>query len=374
MLETDSATILGYLTSWFNATYFGISIWQYILSFLILLGCFVLKKFIEVFVLRWVNSLIARTSFVYDKLIVKALEKPLTAFIIVGGIHLAILTLIANLEFSSEAVNFLKMTYSIALGVLVIWCFYRLVDVFTVFLEDLAHKKKSAAKQFIPLIKKSLRAFVLIIGLLTILSTLNVNISSLLTGLGIGGIAISLAAKDTLSNFFGSVALLADRPFNVGDWIIVGDKVDGDVESIGFRSTKVRTWPKTLMTIPNSVLANEIVDNWSRMPKRRVKQLLGVTYDTGPDKMEVVLEGMRKILREDEGVDQEFFLIQFTDFGESSLDILVYYFTKSTKWKEYLDVRERINMKFMRCVEECGSALAFPTTTVHLEGDLKGLS
>jgi len=163
---------------------------------------------------------------------------------------------------------------------------------------------------------------------------------------------------------------VADRPFKIGDWIQIGDKVDGDVEEIGLRSTKVRTWSKSLMTIPNKMLANEIIENWSKMPKRRVKQYIGVTYSTSPDTMDALVQDIRQLLKEDEGVNQDFILVNFTDFADSSLQILVYYFTKTTAWLEHMDIRQRINIKLMRAVEARGSSIAFPTRTVHFDGEI----
>ena len=184
----------------------------------------------------------------------------------------------------------------------------------------------------------------------------------------------ALAAQDAVGNFIGTLSIFTDRPFKVGDWIIVGDKVDGNVEQIGFRSTKVRTWPKTLMSIPNQVLATEIVDNWSRMPKRRVKMTVGVTYSTTADQMEELLRRIRQLLKDDEGVDSDFFLVRFTDFGSSSLDIFLYYFTRSIKWDQHLAVRERVNLNIMRTIREMGLSIAFPTRSIYVESMPPGLS
>ena len=203
-----------------------------------------------------------------------------------------------------------------------------------------------------------------------VIDNLGYSVGGILATLGLGGAAFAFAAKDTIANLYGSMALVLDRPFKTGDWIMVGNKVDGDVEEIGLRSTKVRTWPKTVISIPNHVMANEIINNWSRMPKRRVKQIVGVTYETKPDQIEGLVEDIRLLLREDEGVDQDFILVNFTDFAESSLNILVYYFTKSIAWLEHMDVRQRINCKIMRAVESRGLSIAFPTRTVHIEGDI----
>ena len=202
------------------------------------------------------------------------------------------------------------------------------------------------------------------------MQNLGYSVSSLLAGLGIGGLAVALAAQETLGNFFGSVSLVADRPFKVGDWIQVGDKVDGDVEAIGMRSTKVRTWSKSLMSIPNKVLANEMIENWSRMPKRRVKQYIGVTYSTPADTMHDLVEDIKLLLRDDEGVQQDFILVNFTDFGDSSLQILVYYFTTTTAWLKHMDIRQRINIKIMKAVEARGASMAFPTRSLHFEGEI----
>ena len=129
---------------------------------------------------------------------------------------------------------------------------------------------------------------------------------------------------------------------------------------------------KTLMSVPNGKLASETIKNWSRMPKRRIKMTLGLSYDTSAKQMKAALKEIEKLLEEDEGVDQEYKLVQFTDFGASSMDIFLYYFSTSTVWKEYLDTRERVNLKIMDKVEELGLEFAFPTQTLHLKGDSLG--
>ena len=220
-----------------------------------------------------------------------------------------------------------------------------------------------------PLIRQTLRIATLILGTLTILSAVGVDVYGIVAGLGVGGLAIALAAQDTFANFIGAFNILTDRPFKVGDWIQIGDKVDGDVEEIGFRSTKVRTFGNTQLTVPNSFIAKEIVNNWSRMKKRRIKMIVGVTYDTKPEQMRELLKRIEKVLQDDEGVNQDYMLVKFTDLGPSSLDIFLYYFSKSTGWKEYLELRERINLKIMEIVDEMGLEFAFPTQTIHIARD-----
>lgn len=346
----------------------GVSLWRYMVALLVLMLGFALKKFLEVVVIRWLLRLFSKTKARYDEMVVEALGKPLSAFVIVGCVYIATVVIAADLDLNEVSRQLIRKTYFVAIGITMVWALYRLVDVFATYLDDAVSSDDDSVKgQFVPVIKQSLRIFTVIIGLLTILASLDVDIKALLGGLGIGGVAIALAAQDAVGNFIGTLSIFTDRPFKVGDWIIVGDKVDGNVEQIGFRSTKVRTWPKTLMSIPNKVLATEIIDNWSRMPKRRVKMTVGVTYSTTPGEMETLLGRIEKMLTEDSGVNQDFMLVRFTDFGPSSLDIFLYYFTNSVKWGEHLAVRQRINLKVMRIIREMGLSIAFPTRSIHVE-------
>jgi len=358
-----------------QADFMGVALWRCILALLALILGFALKKLLEVVVIRRLVHLFSKTSFKYDEMVVTALGKPLSAFVMVGCVYVSTLLIAGDLHLTEPVRTLIHKSYLVAVGLIMVWGAYRMVDVFAQYLDDVAAKDDESVKgQFVPVIKQSLRIFTLIIGGLTVLSSLDVDIKALLGGLGIGGVAIALAAQDAVGNFIGTLSIFTDRPFKVGDWIIVGDKVDGNVEQIGFRSTKVRTWPKTLMSIPNKVLATEIIDNWSRMPKRRVKMTVGVTYATTADQMELLLERIRRLLREDEGVEPSFFLVRFTDFGASSLDIFLYYFTRSVKWDEHLAVRERVNLKIMRVIREMGLSIAFPTRSIHLESVPPGLA
>jgi MscS family membrane protein len=162
--------------------------------------------------------------------------------------------------------------------------------------------------------------------------------------------------------------IIFDRPFQVGDWVKAGD-LEGIVEEVGFRSTKVRTFAKTLISVPNNIIANMALDNFSRMPKRRIHLTVGVTYDTTPALMREAVAQIRTLLRSHPAIDQEFFLVNFTDFGASSLNIMVYCFTRTTVWGEYLDAREDVCLKIMDILEELGLEIAFPSTTVYLRQD-----
>ena len=335
-------------------------------SFVIILLPYVAHKIVGYLFENWLHRIAAKTSWEFDDKMVPAMRAPVGWMIFVIGLFIALTILNLSPDWDRAIVLGVKA----ATMTIVFWGILKAVDVLAETMMGVAKKREMAIYGFIPLLQKAARTFLLVVAIILVVQNLGYSVSSLLAGLGIGGLAVALAAQETLGNFFGSVSLVADRPFKVGDWIQVGDKVDGDVEAIGMRSTKVRTWSKSLMSIPNKVLANEMIENWSRMPKRRVKQYIGVTYDTPADTMHDLVKDIKQLLRDDEGVQQDFILVNFTDFGDSSLQILVYYFTTTTAWLEHMDIRQRINIKIMKAVEARGASMAFPTRSLHFEGEI----
>jgi MscS family membrane protein len=191
-------------------------------------------------------------------------------------------------------------------------------------------------------------------------------VGSLLAGLGIGGVAIALASKDTVANLFGSLVIFLDKPFQIGDWIEMGS-IEGTVEEVGLRTTRVRTFANSLITIPNAKFTTEAVNNWSRMKKRRIKMTVGLTYDATPDKVEEAVLRIREIIAADEKIRNDFYLVNFDNLGPSSLDLFVYCFTETTNWAEFLQAKQEFLLKIMRAVEELGLEFAFPTQTLHVE-------
>ncbi|MDQ6962375.1 MAG: mechanosensitive ion channel family protein [Mariprofundaceae bacterium] len=231
----------------------------------------------------------------------------------------------------------------------------------------------SLNRQLVPFMARILKIILLVSSILMVVQNMGYSISALIASLGIGGIAVAMAAKDTISNFFGSVMLLLDRPFQIGNWIKTSE-FEGVVEDIGFRSTRIRTFAKTLINVPNSLLANMVVDNIDAMPKRRVKMRIGVTYATSPAKVQLAVDGVKAILVQHSGVDQEFILVNFDEFEGSSLSIFIYYFSSSSDWADYLQVRQEVNLKIMLLLESLGIEFAFPSQSVYLEGEARDLA
>ena len=221
--------------------------------------------------------------------------------------------------------------------------------------------------QLVPIFRKAAIAFLVITGVVMIVQNLGYSVSSLLAGFGLGGAALAFASKDTVANFFGSIVIFVDRPFQIGDWVEVGS-VEGTVETVGIRVTRIRTFANALLTIPNATFTTSPINNWSRMKKRRIKMTVGLTYDTTPDKMRQAVEAIRRIIKNDDRLHQDFYLVNFYDFGPSSLDIFCYLFTRTTNWAEHMQIREEFMLRVMEAMQGLGLDFAFPTTTVHLAG------
>ena len=233
-------------------------------------------------------------------------------------------------------------------------------------LEENMAKKYVAAKNLLTLGNQITKYTIYTISFLVILDTLGANITAVVASLGIGGAALAFASKDTIANFFGSVSLIVDRPFIVGDWITAAG-VEGVVEFIGFRSTRIRTFPRTVVSIPNSVLANATVENWSKRNKRRYSATLGMTYSATPEQMEAIVEDIKTILRNNSRVDQSDIRVSFSGFGDSSLDISVLYYLFDISPIPFAEDVQKINLDIMRAVQKRGLSFAFPSRSIYVE-------
>ncbi len=349
--------------------FLGIEYWQYIAAFVCILLGLAARKVSDFVFEHYLLPAARKTRFKFDHLILEAIYKPLGVALLLVGIFGAIALIglqVATPEVRAAAVLLLK----VAAAVDFLWLLFRGVDVLSFYLLSAAARTDSKLDdQLVPIIKKSLKAFVGILVFIAILQTLGYSVGSLLAGLGIGGLAVAMAAQETLSNLFGGIVIFADRPFRVGDWVQV-DQIEGTVEQIGFRSTRIRTFTGSLVTLPNSMVAKSVIDNKAAMPARRVRMTVGVTYETTADQMEELLKDFKAILAADSQLVPDACLVRFLGFGASSLDILVQYFTKPTSYDLHTQVVERINLALMRAVKARGLSIAFPTTTVYFEGDI----
>lgn len=246
--------------------------------------------------------------------------------------------------------------------------FYKIVDVVAAYFSRLAERTESTLDdQLVPLIRKSLKALVVIVGTLFVLKEgLSLDIIPFLTGLSIGGVAIALAAQDTIKNFFGSIMIFLDRPFQVGDWITSGD-LDGTVEEVGFRSTRVRTFRNSVMYIPNGKVADATIDNHGLRQYRRFYTTIAITYDTPPELVDEFVKGLREIVLSHPSTRKDTFHVYFNNLSSFSLDIMFYIFFEVPTWAEELKCRHEVLIQIMKLADSLEVRFAFPTQTVHME-------
>ena len=262
---------------------------------------------------------------------------------------------------------------SIAVKLLVsmsgIWSAFRLVDILDALLMN---KVSQTATKFddllVPMVTKSFKVFVVVVGIVFVADNLDIDVSSLLAGLGLGGLAFALAAKDLLGNFFGSLTVLLDRPFHIGDWVIIGD-VEGTVEEVGFRSTRVRTFYNSMITLPNALLTTSKIDNMGARRYRRMKSMLALTYDTTPEKIDAFCEGIRSIILLHPYMRKDYYHVYFNEYGSASLDILVYVFWETPDWNTELRERHRFLLDILRLAKQLDIEFAYPTQTLYLKQD-----
>lgn len=250
-----------------------------------------------------------------------------------------------------------------------VWGAYRLVDLVAAVLTERARRSENKIDDMLaPLIPRTLKVFITVVGIVFVADNLNIDVSGLLAGLGLGGLAFALAAKDMVQNLFGSVTVLLDRTFSVGDWIIV-DGSEGSVERIGFRSTRIRTFYNSLLTVPNSKFITATVDNMGERRYRRLSTKFTITYNTPPDRIESFCEGLRELVRQHPYMRKDYFHVYLNGLGDSALEVLVYVFWETPDWSTELRERHRFLLDCLRVAERLGVEFAFPTQTLYMVQD-----
>jgi MscS family membrane protein len=241
------------------------------------------------------------------------------------------------------------------------------IDILMIRYTKLMEERDSTmAQQFRPVLQKLLQGASIVFGAVLMLKSLGVNLGALLAGVSIAGLAFALAAQDTVKNFFGSVMIFLDQPFKVGDWIRV-DGVDGTVELVSLRATRVRTFENSLVYIPNGKLADAMVNNYGLRVYRRYNTQIAVTYDTAPELIEAYVDGLRALVANHPDTRKDFYLVYLNAFGDSSLNIIFYIFFEVPDWKEELRARHEIILGAVELANKLGVRFAFPTSTIHIE-------
>ena len=335
-------------------------LWQWLICifiFLFFLALSLLYRYKAVAVILKFAKKLRGTSW---ESLLHALSRPISVLLLAIGIT----TALWNLPFSAETMVTLraflgKMLRLVSLWLLC-WAGFGMVDNVPIFEFRFLGNAEAVRR----MLRRTVKVLFVAFGLLAGLESLGFPVNSLIAGLGLGGLTISLAAKDTASNLFSGLVLLVERPFAIGDWVTCAG-VEGTVEDITFRSTKVRTLANTLTIIPNSLVSAGFISNSSERKMRMAEFTLGVCYDTPRAALEQVLQDLRALFTGCEDILPDTVVVRLTGFSASSIDIFVRYYTKTTNYGEYLATGEKLNLEIIDIMAKNGVEFAFPSTTVY---------
>ena len=371
-LTTHPTTAPAEAVEWYEKLFASNDAKQWGILLAILIATLAVGKIVSYLLSRQGKAMMDRRRMVALGMILRSLARPSALLIFGLGLQLAgtFMTLGDGLPGTPLWVwlRVCQAIIAIAAG----WAIYGLVDVIEMFLTRLTSRTGTQLDdQLVPILRKALRIFVVIVVLLFIAQNIfKWNVGAMLAGLGIGGLAFALAAQDMLKNLFGSVTIFADRPFQMGDRVKIGDH-DGVVEVVGLRSTRIRLLSGHLVTVPNARVADSAVENITARPYIKRVMDVTVTYDTPPQKMARAVEIIRQMLdaRADHFPPDNPGRVYFHEFESFSLNIVVYYWFTPPDWWEYLQFTHEFNMELLRRFNEEGIQFAFPTRTLYVKQD-----
>ena len=340
---------------------------HYGIAALFLIGAILLRHVVANILFHYLKKLAAKTETTLDDKLFPAMEAPVATFIMLTGIFSALKVL----KFSETNDRVIGYGATVAFSLVIFWGLLRALDALLDHAHEVAVQRQMGVAAFMPWIKKSLVAVFVVFGVLLTVQSLGYNVSTILQGLGIGGLAFALAAQDTIANLFGSIVVAIDQPFKVGETVKIG-ATTGTVEDIGLRSTKIRQTDRSLVVMPNKMVSSEAIVNLSRFTARRVEQVFGLTYDTQPDQMEAIVREIRQLIEREPEVDPASVHVYFRDYSESSLDIWAAYVVRDPDFTRHMALRQRLNLAIMRAVGAHGLGFAFPTQTMHLPEPIVG--
>lgn len=351
--------------AWTRSARLGIAVWQ-VLALLVLVAVGLLVRFIVARALLWKSGAILdalKLTTPRDE-VLRALN-PLGTLALCGVVVLGV----PSLALSGGWSTLVMLSMRILAAFMALRFSWVAVDVVAHHLSRRALATPGVMDDHIvPLIRRMLKIAVLALAGALVLQTIGINVGSLVAGLGIGGLAVALAAKDTIGNFFGSVAIFLDRPFQLGDWVTAGD-VEGTVEHVGFRSTQIRTVRDTVVSVPNAKLADTNLDNWGARRARQVRWLLGLEHGASPEQVEAFCDGARAILSAHQFTRKEDIEVHLNDVSAGALTFIVQFYVLRPTWSGELRVRHEVLVDMVRLASDVGMAFVYPTRTLRMAGE-----
>lgn len=332
-----------------------------VVAILLFLFFLALRRIFALFVIKILKKFFDKTeNKIDDKSIVILLGPVSFIFIIIGfNAFLAMLDIHTDL---STKISKSLVVFNI------FWFLYLLIELFkTAFSFFTKQYSQTLSQEISKFLTRIFKIIVISVGTMSLLQVWSINVTGFVASLGLGGLAFALAAKDAAANIFGSIAIIADKAISVGEWIKV-DGVEGTVMDIGMRTTKIKSFENAIITMPNQIIANSKIINYSRRKERRIKARIGLTYDTSSNQMQKILQDIKAMLQSNEGVSQKStMIVNFERFDDSSLTIFLYFFANTANWTKYLDIKEELNLNIIRIVEDNDASFAFPSQTIYIE-------
>ena len=354
-----------YLPSvFFEARFFDVELWQWAGVMFLVFAAWLLSWIFATAAVKVLATLATRTESSVDDRVLHLVRNPARLLLGVTLFHAGT----ALLGLSPDARSTLVGIERALVVVAVAWLFLQLVDLTALSMQQRIALRDPGGAALVSPGRKSARALIIVLAGLFLLDNLGFNVAALIAGLGVGGIAVALAAQKTVENLFGGVSVMVDRPVRVGDFCRFGDKI-GTVEEIGLRSTRVRTLDRTVVTVPNAEFSSLQIENFAKRDRVRLNTVLGLRYETTNEQLRFVLTRLKEMLLAHPKIDPDSARVRFVSFGAYSLDIEINAYALTPDWNEFLAIREDIYLRIMDVVEEAGSGFAFPSSTTYVGRD-----
>ena len=372
--ETFSPVVLGILNSFPQSTtlsFLGIYLWQYIFFILLITFGWFFARIADFLLVKQLIRIAHNRSIKINEDLLLRSRRPILG-IVLGGI---LLISAPDLMLSIRPSLVIHVTANALLSISLIFLLSALIDSIASILTAKAILTDSKLDdQIIPLLTRAAKTLLWVLGIIFVLQNIGVEVTALVAFGSVGGVAIALASKDTVENLFGSIVVFVDQPFQIGDWVIIDGSIEGVVEEVGFRSTRIRSFADSLISVPNTKIALSTVNNFGERKYRRFTTTIGLRYDTSRSKVQTYIERIRAHLQENPKIRKEAIYIYFKALGSHSLDIMVYTFFTVPDWREELAAKEELLLEFMRIAEDLEIGFAFPTTTIEVEQGSKSVS
>ncbi len=351
-----------FLDVWNNGV-FGINATDIIVSLVIFLLFYLLRRLIARFILNRLSKIVSRTSNQIDDAVIEVLDGPLKFFPVVIGFFIAS----SYLDISDNNQDFLDLLNRSLITIFIFWLLHQLIIPFSFVIKNFESK---ISKPLVDWTLKGLKILVIVLGAVAILELWGIRVGPVIAGLGLFGVAVALGAQDLFKNLISGIMILMEKRFTVGDVILVSGEVEGVVEQIGFRSTLVRRFDSTPVMVPNYKFAEQSVTNYTRRHHRRIRWLIGLEYKTTIDQLKNIRDDINNLINKNDNFaknDNAGFYVRIDSFSSSSIDMLVQAFTVTNDWAQYLQIKEDLAVQIINIVEKNRAAFAFPSQSLYVE-------